>query len=232
MPDPTLRSIKEEIRRSIIYYAVDAFDKFGSSSKFKEFIKSSVIYPDLLYKNYLMNEKISFSIISERELESMVGRVALTEILKGDWDGAYVFNSVKDLVIGSYVDQGFSDLAKRANAQVDAVYVLSGLTKYAIVNDESDAKIRLSKRVHQITSNLKNQNSQNQLEVNNNSFKLSLSWIIAISILAISIVGILSIFIDDDSRSAAEQGLDNYCSSQGRSGCSDTARELQRIGNQ
>lgn len=52
---------------------------------------------------------------------------------------------------------------------------------------------------------------------------------------AVLLIGAYLIYAFDnapDNRTNAERALDNYCTSQGRSGCSDTARELQRIGNQ
>ena len=220
MPDPTLQQIKEEMRITIIFYAVDAYSLFGDLNiidKIKDFFLSRVTFPDVLYENYLYSNNIGIEVKNQSSLESIRDRTALTEIVDSSGRGYSICNNIKDVVFKYYVDQGFEEIAKKARSQVNEDYVMAGLRKYSINNDLKDSDIRLRYRLHLLT---KSDESSGQFVKDNisnkTSAKESFSWLVILLILIVSISGIVSLFVDVDTRTDSEKAQSAYCAKLGR----------------
>ena len=219
MNEPTLRQIKEEMRITIIFYAVDAFSKFGELSlleKTNNFIRSNMHLPDYLYKDYIRENKIDFFLKNEKDLESLEGRTAVTEILCGSWDGREIFHEIKEKICDYYTGMGFGFLAKKAKMQVNEDYVMAGLKKYFILNDNDAAKDRSSYRVYKLTDSMKADRNEVDSGISAASVRSSISWIILVGILITFISGFISLFVDVDTRTDAEKVRSAYCEKLGK----------------
>jgi hypothetical protein len=219
MPDPTLQQIKEEMRITIIFYAVDAYSLFGELSlidKIKDFLYSRATFTDVLYENYLINNNVVFEIKNESSLESIQDRTALTEIVDASGRGYNICNNIKDVVFKHYVDQGFQELSKKARSQVNEEYVMAGLRKYSISTDLKAAKGRLGYRLHLLRERDKVGHFETLNVTNKTSPKESFSWLVILAILIVSISGIISLFVDVDTRTDSEKAQSEYCAMLGR----------------
>lgn len=212
MPEPTLRQVKEEMRFAIIYYAVDAFDRFGKVNKLKEFITSTPTPIDEIYEQDVAENPINFIMVTENNIEGLRGRVAMTEVLKGIDGGRATFNSIKDKIYENYKNLGHGELAKKAYNQVNEDYIYSGIRKYGIDSDEEGYRQRLSYWVR----NLPEEKAARSEYSKQNNKENGLVWIFIFAICFLAISGIVSLFVDVDTRTDREKAQSEYCARLGR----------------
>jgi hypothetical protein len=149
-------------------------------------------------------------------LESIRDRTALTEIVDSSGRGYNICNNIKDVVFKYYVDQGFEEIAKKARSQVNEEYVMAGLRKYSIINDLKASNSRLGYRLHLMTKSESSGQFAKDNIANKTSSKESFSWLVILLILIVSISGIVSLFVDVDTRTDREKAQSAYCARFGR----------------
>ena len=195
MQEVSLRQIKEEMRRAIIYYAVDAKKRFGKSN-----------YPHEEYDSFMKSEKFYFRSPSEDQLNEICGSVAINE--KIIWPSDFIKNKIYEF----YKSNGYEDIAKRALVQVNEDYIRAGLRKYKISTDNIDAEKRAMRRFNSsIKANLtmEEKNSSNY-----SSISEKISWAVIIVIIVAFLSGLFG-FIFGESRSGAEKDYMARCAANG-----------------
>lgn len=115
MSEISLRTIKEEMRRAVIYCAVnfENYREVSAASESGELIKS---IPD------------------EKGMSKLSGKMAKYDLALFE-----VNSAPRSYIREKYNALGYADMAKKAYGQVSADYISAGIRKYGIVLEDGDA---------------------------------------------------------------------------------------------
>lgn len=204
--EPNLRSIKEEMRLAIACEWLAA---------------GSVLNADGTYREGTV-----------KILEAKRGSEIPHEVT------AYTNRSmyeIKRLIREKYRSMGYLEDTNRADKQVNRNYIDNLLRKYDIHTEDGPKFTAYGKEFRENIDRLKAKNerdAEHQRMRNEKAKRVAVINAVLVVFLFAGLFSLIRSCASGDGRSNDEKRLDAYCASMGRSGCSETAREIRRIGNE